>query len=398
MENPEAGYAVLRSEAPVWQEPDSGVWFVSTYEHAEEIMRNHNRFSAKVDRISMRKGGLPKKAMKIREEAWPVALTLSHNDERSHDDYRKLVSSFFLPRRLKIVLPFVEERIETLLKKIDDNQGKCDFVSAFTVPLPVSVIGEYLGMRHLGDDNLKKWSDAFADEIGFLTSDGRAIEIAQLTLDCHREMVQLADERRGTDGDDIITSLANATLPCGRSLDNPEILSILTQLLVAGNETTTSTLNFSLANLAQSPETFDRLKAEPDLIPRYIEEILRVESPIQGQFRKAVGDQMIGGQTIPDGALIHVRFGSVNHDEAVWGDYSTKINLEAKHAKPHMAFGNGIHFCVGAALSRMEMKYAQEAVLARYNRVTLSCSPGELPFNKHFHQRGMTYLPLEFEK
>ncbi|QTD57271.1 cytochrome P450 [Parasphingorhabdus cellanae] len=359
-------------------------------------MRNHDRFSSLVDRVSMRAGGLPEKAKKIREKAWTLAPTLSHNDEASHKDYRSLVGSFFMPRKLKLVQPFVEERIETLLADIDDKGGRCDFLDAFSVPLPVSVIGEYLGMRHLGDETLKIWSDAFADEVGFLTDDNRAIEIAQLTLDCQNAMVKLSDERRGGAGEDIITALANAKLPDGRELENEEILSILVQLLVAGNETTTSTLNFSLINLAQSPECLERLRQDPNLIGPFIEEILRIESPIQGQFRKAVGDQKLGGETIPDGALIHIRFGSANHDEAIWGDHPLNINLEKRQPKPHMAFGNGIHFCVGAALSRLELRHALQAIVNRYSEIRLQVPVDQLPLCTHFHQRRHDRLPLEF--
>ncbi|SIN65557.1 Cytochrome P450 [Parasphingorhabdus marina DSM 22363] len=396
MNSPDEGYRHLRQRAPVWEEPETGIWFVTTYDIAEEIMRNHDRFSSAVDRISMRKGGLPEKAQEIRKQGWPMALTLSHNDTPSHDEYRKLVGSFFMPKRLKQVRPFVSLQIQNLLNDIEKKTGTFDFLSAFSVPLPIAVIGEYLGMRHLGDENLKIWSDAFADEIGFLTDDDRANEIASLTLACHREMVALADQRRGQQGDDVISALANAEMPDGRTLENSEILSILTQLLVAGNETTTSTLNFAVTHFAQVPDMFDRLKSNPDLVPRFVEEILRVESPIQGQFRKAVGDQEVGGVLIPDGSLIHVRFGSVNRDETVWGVNSGSLDLDARQPKPHMAFGNGIHFCVGAALSRLELNDAIFAMLERFEGVRLKCSIDELQFARHFHQRRVNLLPVEF--
>lgn len=396
MNSPDESYCHLRQQAPVWEEPETGIWFVTTYEIAEEIMRSHDRFSSAVDRISMREGGLPEKAQEIRKKGWPMALTLSHNDTPSHNDYRKLVGSFFMPKRLKQVRPFVALQIQNLLGDIEKKTGTFDFLSAFSVPLPISVIGEYLGMRHLGDDNLKIWSDAFADEIGFLTDDDRAIEIASITLACHREMVALADERRGQQGNDVISALANAEMPDGRPLENSEILSILTQLLVAGNETTTSTLNFAITHFAEFPDMFRRLKSKPDLVPRFVEEILRVESPIQGQFRKAVGDQEVGGVRIPDGSLIHVRFGSANRDETVWGAESGLVNLNARQPKPHLAFGNGIHFCVGAALSRLELNDAILAMLDRYKGVSLKCSMDELQFAKHFHQRRVNFLPVEF--
>jgi cytochrome P450 len=396
MRCPHHAYRAMRKGGPLWQEPGTGVVFVLDYDLAEEVMRHHQRFSSFADRAAMREGGLPDEVLKIKAQGWPLALTMVQNDGPSHDDYRKLVGPFFLPRRLRLMEPFISVRIAELLDAIDAREGVTDIFPDLAVPLPVSVIGEYLGMRHLGDDVVKRWSDAFADEIGFLTSDARAIEIASLTLECHRAMVALCDERRGGDGDDIITSLANARKPDGAPLDNSELLSILTQLMVAGNETTTATLGFALLRLARDPQLFGRLRASPALIAPFLEEVLRLDSPIQGQFRKAVGDQMLGEHLIPDGTMLHVRFAAANRDETVWGPESEDVQIDRKPPKPHMAFGNGIHFCVGAALSRLEMRLALDAILGRYRAIRLRCDPDALPFRTNFHQRGMTSLPLEF--
>jgi len=399
MRAPWEAYAAMRDKAgPLWKEPETGVVFVLDYALAEEVMRSHTRFSSFADRAAMRKGGLPQEVLEIKAQGWPLALTMVQNDAPSHDDYRKLVGPFFLPRRLRTMEPFVTARIGELLDAIDAKGGKSDFFPDFAVPLPVSVIGEYLGMRHLGDDTVKRWSDAFADEIGFLTSDERAIAIAKLTLECHKAMVALCDERRGGAGEDIITSLASATKPDGEPLANSELLSILTQLMVAGNETTTATLGFALLRLARDPALFERLRSEPDRIAPFLEEVLRLDSPIQGQFRKAVGNQQLGGHTITDGTMLHVRFAAANRDERIWGEGAGELQLDRKPPKPHMAFGNGIHFCVGAALSRLEMRLALAEILSRYRAVRLACAEEDLPFRTNFHQRGMTSLPLEFER
>ena len=396
MRRPHEAYRAMRAAGPLWTEPGTGVVFVLDYELAEEVMRNHQRFSSFADRAAMRAGGLPPEVLAIKAQGWRLDLTMVQNDGPTHDHYRKLVGPFFLPRRLRMMEPFVAQRITELLGAIDAKGGRCDFFPDFAVPLPVSVIAHYLGMRHLGDDTIKRWSDAFADEIGFLTSDARAIEIAQLALECHRAMLDLCDARRGHSGDDIITALANAAGPDGAPLAPGELLSILTQLMVAGNETTTATLGFALLRLASDAALLARLKAEPALIAPFLEEVLRLDSPIQGQFRKAVGDQQLGGHPIPDGTMLHVRFAAANRDERVWGAHSDAIQIETRPPKPHMAFGNGIHFCIGAALSRLEMRLALEQILARYRTIRLLCAPDALPFRTNFHQRGMTALPLEF--
>lgn len=396
MRCPHKAYRAMRATGALWTEPGTGVVFVLDYDLAEYVMRNHQRFSSYADRAAMREGGLPPEVLEIKAQGWPLALTMVQNDAPSHDDYRKLVGPFFLPSRLRRMEPFVTARISELLDAIDAKSGVCDFFPDFAVPLPVSVIGEYLGMRHLGDDTIKQWSDAFADEIGFLTSDARAVGIARLTLACHRAMVDLCEERRGGSGEDIITALANARKPDGAALETGELLSILTQLMVAGNETTTAALGFALFRLAMEPDLHARLRAAPDLVPRFLEEVLRLDSPIQGQFRRAEGDQQLGEHLIPAGTMLHVRFASANRDQRVWGPDADAVQLDRKQHKPHMAFGNGIHFCVGAALSRLEMRLALGQILARYSAIRLLCDPAEIPFRTNFHQRGMTALPLEF--
>lgn len=396
MRRPQDAYRAMRATGPLWTEPETGVVFVLDYDLAEQVMRNHQRFSSFADRAAMRKGGLPPEVLEIKAQGWPLALTMVQNDGPTHEDYRKLVGPFFLPRRLRQMEPFVTSRITELLDAIDAKGGRSDFFPDFAVPLPVSVIAQYLGMRHLGDDTVKRWSDAFADEIGFLTSDARAVEIARLTLECHRAMIALCEERRGGTGEDIITALANAQKPDGSPLEAGELLSILTQLMVAGNETTTSTLGFALLHLATDPALLERLQAHPEQIVPFLEEVLRLESPIQGQFRRAQGEQQLGEHLIPDGTMLHIRFAAANRDERVWGPESDAVQLDRKPPKPHMSFGNGIHFCVGAALSRLEMRLALEQILARYRAIRLLCEPDELPFRTNFHQRGMTALPLEF--
>ncbi len=391
---PHEAYRALRAQGPIFHEADTGIFYVLDHALAIEVLRAPERFSSAVDRAGMRAGGLPAEVQAIRAKGWPLAPTLSHNDGPSHDAFRALVAPLFMPRGLATIRPFIASRVAELAKRIAPCE-QIEFVSAFAVPLPIAVIGEILGMRHLGDDTLKRWSDAFADELGFLTSDARAVEIARLTLACHQAMMALVDARRGSDGADAITLLANATI-AGRPLEAGEILSLLTQLLVAGNETTTATLAFALLRLAKTPGLWARLSADRALLPRFIEEVLRLDCPIQGQFRRAVADTRLGGIAIPAGSLLHLRFASANRDERVFGPDDDTVRLDGKPAAPHLAFGMGLHFCVGAALSRFELTIALEALLDRFAGVSLAAEQGALPFRTHFHHRNLLALPLVF--
>lgn len=391
-----AAYRALRAEGRVYHEQSSGIFYVLDHALAVEVMRAPERFSSAVDRASMRAGGLPLEVLAIRQQGWPLVPTLSHNDSPSHEFYRKLVSAFFLPKALARLRPFIEARSEALVKGLPDGEP-VDIVASLAVPLPIGVIGELLGMNHVGEQQLKTWSDAFADEIGFLTSTERAVEIAHQTLACHREMMALVGARRGKAGDDVITLLANAGRD-GGFLQPGEILSILTQLLVAGNETTTATLAFAVLRLARDPALLSRLWADRSKLPSFIEEVLRLDSPIQGQFRKAVADERLGETAIAAGSLIHVRFASANRDEAVWGADTDEVHLDGRRPAAHLAFGLGLHFCVGAALSRLELETALGTLLHRFGDWRLAHPDAPLSFRTHFHHRNLLRLDVEFRE
>jgi cytochrome P450 len=393
MAAPHESYRALRAIGPVWHEEETGIYYVLDHGTAAKVMRAPERFSSAIDRAAMRTGGIPRRVLEIRAQGWPLALTLSHNDAPSHDAYRALVAPFFTPRALKSIRPFIEAKAGALVAALPASQP-VDLIAALAVPLPIAVIGELLGMGHLGEATLKRWSDAFADEIGFLTSDERAVEIAGETLECHRAMMELVEQRRGRDGPDVISALANAPFE-GRPLQPGEILSILTQLLVAGNETTTATLGFALLRLAEDPGLLARLSAERSRIPAFVEEVLRLDSPIQGQFRKAVSDETLGGVAIPEGSLVHVRFASANRDEQVWGPDDDRVQLDRRPPAAHLAFGLGLHFCVGAGLSRLELDIALNRMLDRFSALKRAVPRPELPFRTHFHHRNLLRLPME---
>jgi cytochrome P450 len=391
-----AAYRALRALGPIHHEASSGVYYILDHAIASEVMRSSDRFSSAIDRASMRAGGLPAKVAEIRKQGWALAPTLSHNDSASHDAYRKLVSPFFLPKGLARLRPFIEARTVALVNGLPDSEP-VEIVGRLAVPLPIAVIGELIGMSHLGEERLKQWSDAFADELGFLTSDDRAIEIAHLTLACHRAMMELTEARRGSGGSDVISILADAQID-GRPLEPGEILSILTQLLVAGNETTTATLTFAILRLARDPGLVQMLRSDRPRIGLFIEEVLRLDSPIQGQFRKAVADEQLGGVAIPAGSLLHVRFASANRDEKLWGPDTDQVRLEGRQPAAHLAFGMGLHFCVGAALSRLELEIALNTLLDRFTNWRLADDRAPLSFRTHFHHRNLLRLDVEFRE
>lgn len=408
MNAPHEFYRRLRAQAPVWRDPRHDIYFVTSYELVSEVMKDAARFSSSVDRASMRAGGLPARVHEIRKAGWVPAPTMSGNDAPSHDVFKDLVSPWFTPRNLGRFEPYVREQVAALLDAWPRGEP-VDFVSAFAVPLPIAVIGHALGMNQYGTDTLKAWSDAFADEIGMLTSEARAIEIAELTVACQQAMIETCDARRDNPEEDICSMLATARVPVvledgvdatggdERPLNEAELVSILTQLLVAGNETTTNTLSGGARRLATEPQLWQQLQSDPGQIPRFVEELLRLESPVQGQFRQATEDLTLGGVAIPAGALLHVRLASANRDEALYGEDDDVLRVHGSKRPPHKAFGMGMHFCVGAMLSRLELKVAFEQLVGRFDRLQLAAPDDPLRYHTHFHLRGLEALPVTLE-
>jgi len=389
-------YRRLRASAPVYRDPRHDIVFVTSYELVDRVMKQPALFSSAVDRASMRRGGLPQEVLDIRAKAIAPAPTMSQNDAPSHDVFKALVQPFFTPRKIEAELNgFIRIRTDELLSAIEPGRPT-DVVESLAVPLPIAVIGRYLGLDEHGYQALKKWSDAFADEIGMLTSEARAIEIARLTFACQNAMLETCSARRLDPKTDIISHLVAARIEDDRALTDSELFSMLVQMLVAGNETTTNTLSGGVRRLALDADLAATLRAQPDRMGQFVEELLRLESPVQGQFRQALADTELGGVPVPRGTLLHVRLASANRDEAFFGPDDDTPRLDRKPGTTHRAFGVGMHFCLGAMLSRFELNVALTALLNRFDSIELATDPSELRWHTHFHLRGLEELPVIF--
>ena len=237
--------------------------------------------------------------------------------------------------------------VEVVSELIDAfiDQGRLKVMDDFAIPVPMYVIADQLGVPRSDRDKFKEWSDAAVAPLGLLISDERKIECAKLAVNMHKYFVKVFADRRENPRGDIISDLVTKEVN-GKPLDTPELLSVLDQLLVAGNETTTSAIGASVVRLAQDPELVELLASQPDKCNNFAEEILRHESPVQGLFRMTTEDVEIGGTTIPQGSLVNLRYGSANRDENKY-ECPAEFNVDRKNASSHLAFGAGIHHCIG---------------------------------------------------
>lgn len=309
--------------------------------------------------------------MAIESGGWPQVDTMLTADPPVHTRFRKLVNLAFSMPRVNAMEQDIRAIVSGLLDQLR-GRDTVEFVHDFSVPLPVAVIARQIGMGPADYANVKRWSDAFTDRLGGMASHEREVECAREVVEFQQAVKRLIDARRGGQGpDDLLSAIVNARIDGEQPLDDAEILSVVQQLMVAGNETTTSTLAGGLLLLIQNPEQLAKVQANPSLIPNMVEEMLRLLSPTAGLWRLTTQDIEIGGGLIPKNSMVMLRFAAANRDPAVYPE-PDRFDVERANARSHLAFGRGIHMCIGNMLSRKELIVAFEEILKRYEQFELA--------------------------
>lgn len=278
---------------------------------------------------------------------------------------RSLVTQAFTPRAVEALTPRISEITHALLTPAV-SLGTMDLIEGLAYPLPVIVIAELMGIPAADRDRFKQWSDVIVRPASEESGPGAPDDQGG----AHREMVAyfmgMIEERRRCPGNDLISKLLAAQID-GQQLDDVELLGFCALLLVAGNETTTNLIGNAVLGFTERPGTIERLSAGPALLPPAIEE---VRSPVQSMYRVAAADTTLGGRRIPAGSPLVAWIGSANRDPAHFpGADAFDIERSPNH---HLAFGQGIHFCLGAPLARLEARIALQAVISRLPGLALA--------------------------
>jgi len=270
-------------------------------------------------------------------------------------------------------------------------------VQEFATALPVYVIADQLGVPRSDLGRIKAWSDAFASRLGGMASAEEEIENARLIVDYQNYMQAVVEDRRASPRDDMISDLANTTIEDGRLMTMAEAVSMIEQMLVAGNETTTSALAGGMLLLIQLSDQMQTLLDDPAVIDNAVEEILRLESPSAGLWRVVKHDAEIRGVKIPAGSMLMLRYAAGNRDDEVFSDPDT-MDVCRANAGDHLAFGQGTHFCPGAMLARKEMQVSFTKLLQRLTRVQLAPDRNDFGHWPNVVLRGLKSLHITFEK
>jgi cytochrome P450 len=398
---PFPAYAMLRDEAPVWQDPQ-GQYQVTRYDLLRQVLRDTENFSthgstdvaepdqervARIRKLYEEKGG------------WAPTPSILLLEDPDHKYMRQLFEKILRAGKVKDMGAMISELGNGL---IDDfiAAGACEWVRQFAAPLPLIVILRQSGIPTDEMWKLKAWTDAWVrHHLSFMQNEDEARASVEMEIERQRYFQPIFERLREHPNDSFLSDLANTVIPeWGRRLSDAQLhTAVGADILVGGAETTTNALSAGMKLLIENPDVWERLKADPEAHLRiFVEEVLRLESPAQALYRVALNDVELGGVKIPKGASIALRFGAANRDERQFA-CPDKLDLDRANSATHVTFGAGLHTCVGAPLSRRELYLGFQRVVERFKSVRFAEGKNDFSYEPSKSLRALRALHIEFE-
>jgi cytochrome P450 len=411
---PYPAYQKLRDEAPVWQDPHTGMFVVSRY---DDILMDDKTFTNRVGSAA----GMTEKAVrpsdpeeaarvdaeaewdrKIKQlyidEGWETVATLDALDSPEHMELRRLFQQAFRPSRITELDPYVEALAGRLM---DDfiNDGRCEWVAQYAVPIPLYTIGKQMGVPEEDMPMIKSWTDAWVQRLGLMQTPEERLWSAKKEIEAQQYFHPIFARLREHPEDTLLSDLVNKPIPeWGRTLNENELQSeMMADFFVGGSETTANSLSAGVVELINHPELWEQLCSNTEkYLPVFIEEIVRIEGPVQGLLRETSKDVELHGVHMPAGSIVNVRFAAGNRDERHYTTKPDQIDLDRKHPKAHLGFGLGGHFCMGAPLARREMYWGFKTLVERIESMRFVEGANDFDFHPSYFLRGMKKLHIEF--
>ena len=395
IQDPYPAYAYLREHEPVHWNPMFHCFMLTRYDDVNMVFSDHRQFSSDIwsnvpDRLDFT--GEDEKSKYLRQIIPFLAYNLQGMDPPDHTRQRTLMMKTFTPRMLESFRPTVQRLVDELID-LRIAEGKMDFVTDLAYPLPSNVILDLLGIPRSGRPYIQASAEAINEFVATLifAGAGNWERLAGIFSDVKVYLKSLIAERRKHPGEDLLTRMVQAE-ENGDILSEDEIVIATNFLLFAGHETTANLIGVGMYSLLQNPEQLAQLRTDPAKIPQAVEELLRYVSPVHMLARRTLQDVVIRGVTIPKESSIYLLVGAANRDAAKFAD-PEKLDINRPPVRS-LGFGYGIHYCIGAALARMESQVAFETIIRRLHNLQLV---GETPeFRPNYSLRGLFSLPVEF--
>ena len=400
---PYHAYRKLRDEAPVWRDPLTGFYVITRFEDLHQVLLDTERF------VSSMRGGQsggrnridPQRAERVlklyEDKGWVPAQTLAARDDPNHRQMRFIFNEAFRPRKINEMDPFVRETAARLIDAFIDD-GRCDWVKQFAVPLPLIIIGRQMGVPEADIWKIKAWTDAWVQRLGMMQTEAEEHWSVEMEIEAQHYFQPIFERLRKEPDDTLLSELVNRVIPeWGRPLNDNELhAEMMADTFVGGAETSTNAIGFGVKLLIDNPPAWRLLKAEPDAYLRtFVEEVLRLESPVQGLFRVVAADIELHGVSIPKGALINLRYAAGNRDER---EFACPEALDLERDKPgrHLAFGSGVHHCLGAPLARRELYWSFKTLLERVDEMWFAPGRNDFGVAPNVALRALKELHIEF--
>ena len=398
---PYDAYKRLRDEAPVYQCPATGMYVITRFDDVRQILTDTEHFTNETAYLTDATEPSPR-ALAVRntfqEEGWVPAKTLNGRDDPDHKAVRSVFNDAFRPKKIEAL---EDEVCDLAYQLIDDfiDDGHCEWVKQFAIPLPLLIIGKQMGANPDDIWQIKEWTEAFFHRISLMQSEEEELISVRKEIEAQHYFQPIFERLREKPDDSLLSALVNTVIEeWGRPLNDNELhAEMMADTFVGGSETTTNAISAGVKLLIENPMAWEQLQSDPDrYLKVFIEEVLRLESPVQSLMRATAKDVELSGVTIPAGSLINIRFAAANRDERRF-ENPDALDLDRPRAGGHMAFGSGKHHCLGAPLARRELHWSFKALVDRIDSMWFAEGKNDFSYHPHYLLRAMKSLHIEFK-
>jgi cytochrome P450 len=389
-------YEATRSASPAYRDPVGGFFIVTDYEHVRAVAQDTATFSSETGLMFVKDSVIKEKIDAIwRENGVMPVNTMVVKDDPEHKFHRSLVDKAFNPVRMRQMEDYLESIVDSMIDAFIDER-EVDFHNRMSVLVPLSVIADQLGVPRSNMAKFKFWSDTVMKECDQSNSPEAQIAITYDMCEFQRYVIEKAKEYKAQPRECMLSDMVNADVD-GRKLSMEELVAIVAQILTAGNETTAAAMSSAMIRLIEQPGLEQQLRDNPKLIPQFVEEVLRLDSPIQGLFRRATRDTEIGGVPITEGSIVVIKWAAANRDPAQFANPNA-VDLERSNSRQHTAFGYGPHFCIGNQLARGELRIALTELLKRMKNFRYARGEASSVRHAHYFSYSVAELHIAFDR
>jgi cytochrome P450 len=384
-------YTRMRHDEPVYKVPDRSDYFVSRYADVVYVLDHPGTFSNKRDWKNLQD---PDLQVLYKQMPCPIEGTLADEDEPRHGVFHKFAMAAFTPKRLREKEASIRALIDGVIDGFIDR-GEIDFVAEFANEVPSRVVATILGLPPDRARDYRRWFDAGIRLSAAYSSKEQQLEYLRTVIEYYQFMAAEVDTRIASPTDDVISEWLTGERADGQKLDRTGVINLIRQMLGAGQDSSAMTMGIMMRLLIENPTQMARAREEPGYLKKVVEETLRVEHPIQWQWRFALEDTELAGVRIPKGARLLTSWASANRDERKWHQ-PERFDPNRTDLKDHMGFGKGLHYCIGAPLARLEIAIAFERLLGRLDNIGFAQPEPEFTYPPNPQFRALSELRIRF--